>query len=394
MNNNLALIIFASIATCIVLLIIYYYFKERRMKAVIKKSFNQSAQDVILDKKSIILDGINPNTYKEDEFIVNQTDISPMLNNSIASKSDKLNEAKSSITTPPLDVEKSRPITPKIMPSNLTEERINNTSNSAKPNLSSSASDNLALDYILDIEFETIKTIKYLPDLTHLTNKNYDYYVFNKDGNKSLFKPGKKHATKHIQLLLSLVDNNGLINQAQINNIYNDINKLASPENAKLSQSNYVEDILKIGYQLKHLPELKLNLILLIAYLAPAKDVMRFLAKRLIMRDNYFELVNTKCEIMAIIEPNSQLNGTNDYELLSLNCAIHYQADPLNSLDFIFNFIEDFGKEFDIRLLNANQSLFNQANYDSLYERIEKYIATANKFNIKLGSPLIRRVFA
>jgi hypothetical protein len=253
------------------------------------------------------------------------------------------------------------------------------------------------LDFIIDIGFEEVKKIKVLPEITQFSNKPYKLYVLDKNNQWSVYNKGEKYAARALKLVVQLVDHEGIISQAQISNIFNELHKFVLQNDAHIYKSDYEAAIAKIQNQVKHLEkiELNLNLFVILQDSYSYSDLVRFFSSLgLIETNGILQLHENKQIIFSISAENGiALRPGNSYNLLQITASLHKQTDPNHAVEKIFDCAEKIMQSFESRLLTSNKHILGQKDYDAIIHHVKRYVENAKLNGLQIGGELIRRVF-
>ena len=96
------------------------------------------------------------------------------------------------------------------------------------------------------------------------------------------------------------------------------------------------------------------------------------------------------CEI--ITENGELLKKDASYTLLKISSNLHFLANPSETLELIFDILEQFTHKFESRILTINKQIFGEREYNILNKHIRDYKITAQKKGIELGGSLIERI--
>lgn len=387
--NPIQLAIIAVVVILIIGTVGYYWYQEVKFKRMVEHNFNQATNDVITDENTaVIMDGVNYADLQHQQAKPILVKDKHPLDSREAQPVDKL-FAESADTQAVID-----PISDSLIPEDSAEAFFVKIDRLAFPFLHQVNSE---LDFIIDIVFEEPVKLKVLPEITQFTHKPFIFYVLGRDNQWQVFEKGSKYNAQALKLVVELIDKEGIISQAQIANIYNELYKFVLQNHAHIRQSNYEASISQIQHQIKHLANIELNLNL---YLV-TRDKLSYteLNKSLEqtgLRENKgkFEFINNDQLIYTIAnESGNALDHGGQYNLLSINANLHLQSEPLTVVDKIFDFAERFMQQFESRLLTANKQIFGQKDYEALNRYVTNYVATAAKNGVVLGGPLLKRLF-
>lgn len=364
--NSTQLAVIAIVIFSILIVIAYYLYQDTKFKRIVEDNFNQQTDDIIKENKAIVLDGFNQSTPIQTVLFDD-----PVLGDANADL------VQSEIFIPEDSVEAFFVKVDKIyFPF-------------------SSYVDN-ELDLIIDIVFEESKKFKALPNIEQFTSKPFLIYVLDRDNSWKLLVKGEKIIANALKFVIQLVDCDGIINQAQIANIYNDLYKFVLNNDGHIRHSDYKTVINSIQNKIKHLAniELELEMYLLIKDSIDFKTLSKFfISNGLTVNDGKIFYLEDGIELFVISnEDGEKLQNNKLYSTLLISAKLHFQVDPSKTVEKIFDIVEQFTTQFDSRLLTANKQLFGQKEYDGLQRYINNYVISSKKNDIQLGSKLIWRV--
>ncbi len=398
-------LIIAGVILLIVITIGYYWYQEYKFKRMVEKSFNQKTEDVIKGNKAVVMEGSHLDE-KDSHPPIMSKDIAFDLENQ--EHLDELNDHKDNETNLEAELPFNEMVkvdevidsqaleieTPEIeIPEDSAEAFFVKVDAVEFPFAKSIDTD---CDLVVDIVFEEIKKIKVLPEITQFTNKPFVFYVLDKDNHWQDFERGHKYAVKALKLILPLVDKDGVISQAQVANIYNELHKFVIQNDAHIRHSDYETSINNIQNQMRYFNELELDLelYLILKEKTSYANIARFFnGLGLVETNGKFICNENGATLFSISDGNEQnLQHGFEFQLLSLSSSLHFQPDPKSAIERILDYSERFMRQFESRLLTANKQIFEQKDYDSLSRYVSTYVQEAEKHGIKLGSKLIFRI--
>ncbi len=364
--NPIQIAIIAFVVIVILLTLGYYWYDDAKFKKKVENNFNQSTKDILIDENQpTILDGIDASDVHDrvmhnDKFM--QKDIA---HEAVAEVPDDSAEAFF-----------------------ITQDRLSFP-------FASDVNDDL--DLVIDIVFEQAKKLKILPEITQFTHKHLVYYVLDKDNVWHIFEKGQKYLAQAVKLVVQIIDKEGVISQAQVANIYQELHKFVINNDAHIRCSDYEASITQIQEQIKQLNNIELVLELYI--LIKAKQSYAQLAG--FFKDNgftenagQFNYIENNDHLFSIAnESQKALEQSAEYSNLSIVAQLHMHEKPLYVVDKIFDFCERFMAVFESRILTSNKQVVGQREYEQLNSFVKNYTESANKKHIRLGSDLIRRIF-
>ncbi len=393
--NPIQIGIIAFVVIVILLTLAYYWYDDIKFKRKVEDNFNQATRDVLNEDQSVVLDGFEHGSEGIPNKIL-QKDIE--LGDS--SSSDPLLgfqkvETKVVATTPTAEEEFVEPQSDEPVPEDSAEAffvKLDKIEFDYK-----GLEIKRDLDLIVDIVFEDSSKLKILPEITQFTHKHFVFYVLDKDNIWSEFEKGKKYVAKALKLVVQLVDKEGIISQAQIANIYNELHKFVISHGAHIRCSNYQLKIERIQEQIKLFKniELVLELYLLTREKISTRMLSKFLiGEGLVDNQGIFIFSDNNIPLFTIsAEDGRELEAGNEYNKLGIVSKLHLHSNPIAVVDKIFDFGERFMTQFESRMLSTNQQVLTQREFDQLYNYVKNYKDSAEKKQIKLGSSLIKRIF-
>lgn len=399
--NPIQIGIIAFVLIVILLTLAYYWYDDIKFKRKVEDNFNQATRDVLNEDKLVVLDGFERGVEAMPNNILHKDIESVSFNNSdpLLGNLQKVETKASSV---------SKPISTPVAEEDFVEPQ----SNEPVPEDSAEAFfvklDQIEFDYkgleikrdldlIVDIVFEDPAKLKILPEITQFTHKHFVFYVLDKDNMWSEFAKGKKYVAKALKLVVQLVDKEGVISQAQIANIYNELHKFVISHDAHIRCSNYQLKIERIQEQVKLFKnlELVLELYLLTREKISTRGLSKFLTgEGLVDNQGVFVFSDNKTPLFTIsAEDGRELEPGSEYNKLAIVSKLHLHANPIAVVDKIFDFGERFMTQYESRMLSTNQQVLTQREFDQLYNYVKNYKDSAEKKQIKLGSSLIKRIF-
>jgi hypothetical protein len=375
--NPIQIAIITFVVIVILLTLGYYWYDDARFKKKVENNFNQATKDILTDdNKAMILNGVDSQRVQEHRQFMPKdvvegtpTTTDPLMGNHDIYQTDDVPEDSVEAFFVRLD----------------------------KIDFIYSGQLNKNLDLIVDIVFEENKKLKILPEIAQFTHKHFVFYLLDKDNQWQVFEKGKKYVAKAIKLVVQIVDKEGVISQAQIANIYQELHKFVLNNDAHIRCSDYEDSITKIQEQIKHIHniELVLELYLLIRNKQPYNLLAEFFtAHGLVATDGLFSLVENNQILFTIGNESQNVLDTNgEFSTLSIVAQLHLHEKPLHIVDKIFDLCEHFMTKFESRILTSNKQVVGQREYDQLYAFVKNYIDSADKKHIQLGGDLIKRIF-
>lgn len=412
--DTIQLTIIAVVVALILLTISYYLYQEAKFKKMVENNFNQSTHDVIVqENQTFTLDGIDTHKQSTPNSILQRDVAIP----DSAIHTDPLFDLEEVETIAPVHQQQANTphaapemsfFTHEVTPEPAAAPEVNEIihpehsveaffADIHKVDFPFTDGVNPGLDFVVDIGFEEVKKIKVLPEIGQFTNKPFTFYVLDKDNKWSVFNRGEKYVARALKLVVPLVDCEGLISQAQLSNIYNELHKFVMQNEAHIYKSDYEEDISKIGNQIKHLSkiELKLSLFIVTRESYSYADLLRFFGGLgLIDNNGILQLSEGRQVLFKISAENGVPFQTgNVYSLLQVTANLHKQKDPNYAVEKIFDCAEKVMQNFESRLLTSNKHILGQKDYDAIVHHVKKYEDNARLNGLELGGELINRVF-
>lgn len=401
--DMIQLTIIAIVVALILVTIGYYLYKEAKFKKMVENNFNQAAPDVIVEEnRAFTLDGINTqkqstvNPILQKDVAISDMHQDPLFDDiSMAATTQTKHNEISGISSTSSASRNSENITEDIIhPEHSVEAFFANIHKVTFPFAGEITPD---LDFIVDIGFEELKKIKILPEITQFTNKPFKFYVLDKNNQWLVFNKGEKYVAQALKLVVWLVDNEGIISQAQLSNIFNELHKFVMQNHAHIYKSDYETAISKIQGQVKHLEEIELNLSLFIIMQDnySYSDLLRFFSGLgLVDNKGIFQLCENNRQIFNISAENgAAFSAGNLYNLLQITASLHKQKDPNYAVEKIFDYAEKIMHNFEARLLTSNKHILGQKDYDAIIHHVKRYMDNAKLNGLELGGELINRVF-
>lgn len=396
--DTIQLTIIAVVIVLILVTIGYYLYQEAKFKKMVENNFNQATRDVIIEEnKTFTLDGVDAqkqvNTQILQKDVIHKFDepagIDPLFD---------MQEAASTVHANVKDEENifsdTNTVDEVVYPEHSVEAFFADIHKVTFPYCGEVSKD---LDFIVDIGFEEVKKIKVLPEISQFTNKPFKFYVLDKHDQWSVFTKGEKYTLRALKLVVQLVDHEGIISQAQLANIYNELHKFVMQNEAHIYKSDYEMSIAKIQNQIKYLEkiELNLNIYLITQESYSSANLIKFFAKMgLIDNQGILQLQeNNRLVFQISAENGAAFESGKSYNLLQITAGLHKQLDPNYTIEKIFDCAEKTMQNIESRLLTSNKRILEQKDYDAILLHVKKYVDSAKLNGIKLGGDLISRLF-
>lgn len=377
-NLQLALII--MILFFIVLFIAYYLLQEYKFKKVVEENFNQKTNDVILENISLIYTKENYESPISSTLLNKDIELVADSSDSLVIEEDLFNQEERNN---------------EIVPEDSMEAFFERLKKYEFPFLDKV---NDQLDLIIDMVFEAPQFLRQLPSISAFSNKKFNYYILLENGKWELYNGNNRNSIIAVKLVLQLVDKEGIINTAQIINIYNILLQFVIQNNGHIRLSNYEENINiakdKVAFIKKN--ELSLNLFLIL------KDPINFNRLKTIIADfglinqnGIFRLFSEDERVVFEIgdENKNPFVKHNDYKLLSIEMKLHIQSNIQKAVDKLFDFFEYFMNNVESRILTSHKQLFNDNDYDNLIRYLKIYESDLKKSGISIDAELIKRLY-
>jgi hypothetical protein len=392
--NPIQLVIIGIVVILILITISYYLYQEAKFKSMVENNFNQSVDDVITKAdQALILDGVDESKAQISQTHILQKD---MYNDDTHVDNSEHIDLQEEMKAAPLFADDEVvSIQVEKHPEDSVEAFFAEIYQIQFPFL---AEVNADLDFIVDIGFEEITKVKAIPEISQFTTKPFKFYVLDKKDEWQEFAKGNKYSARALKLVVQMIDNDGIISQAQIANIYNELHKFVIQNNAHICKSDYESSITKFQKQIKHLDNIQLNLVLYIILqknkgYSELKEFFNTLG--LIDANGEFLLTDNSGRIIFTIsdEGGKGLVHNQTYSLLQISTSLHKQLDANQAINSVFDCAEKFMEQFESRLLTTNKKVLAQQDYDAIFNHVKQYVTTAQKNNIELGGALIHRLF-
>lgn len=348
--------------------IIYYFYQEAKFKKLVTENFNKSSIDNLSNDHSLVLDGFDE--YNQEKKTILQQDIANSAKNTINLDNDE------------------------ILPADSMEAMFTkyDAFEFRYPN-------NNLVDFTIDVFFDKIIKSKFLPEFAGLSAKAYRVYILEKDGIWSLYQRTKKYQLLGFKLQIELIDDDGLLNEIQIQNIYQQLRDFALKYAGIIRISDYHAQINEIKQQLPHIIKFNLNFELFLM----SKDALSyweweqiFIKNGLKNNNGVFVYYNHKGIGLFVLsnEDGGNLGVNNFYNILLIKTKLHLQNDPVRTIDLIFDLGENIMQHMEARLLTNKHQIFNETDYTNLLNQVNNFVITAKKNGITLGGALVNRIFA
>ncbi len=378
--NPIQIAIIAFVVIVILFTLGYYWYDDARFKKRVEDNFNHANKDILIDENKVtVLDGIDSNFKQID-----------------ASKEFMPKDIFDSQITK-LDPLMDDPIIHDIVeevPEDSVEAFFMKFDSIA---FAYADCVNKKLDLVVDIVFEETRKLKVLPEIGQFTHKHFVFYVLDKDNQWQVFEKGNKYYAKALKLVVQIVDKDGIISQAQISNIYQELHKFVLNNDAHIRCCDYERIINDIQEQIKGLNNIELVLELYL--LTKTKEHYSilsefFISNGLQANSGLFSLVEDNQVLFTIgNESQNSLDKDGEFSILSIVIPLHLHQKPLYVADKVFDLCERFMAKFESRILTSNKQVLAQREYDQLLTFIKNYVDSAKKKQVELGGDLIRRLF-
>ncbi|MCX8514788.1 MAG: hypothetical protein ORN24_04395 [Burkholderiales bacterium] len=405
--NPIQLAIIAFVVVVILITIGYYKYDELRFKKRVENNFNQATDDALITKnKAAVLDSIDANLPQQQTKLM-QRDINskaddsfdPLLDGGVKDSSNKeeasLNSKHISNLLETVTSDEQN-FNNQIIPEDSVEAFFAKVYKITFPFANEI---NAKYDLVIDLVFEDELKIKLLPEISQYSNHSYQIYVLDKNDIWQVYQKSKKYIIKACKVVMLLVDQNGIMNQAQIENVYTEFYNFVLSNNGHIRSSNYIEDLVNIQHEMQALNNIALEIDLFINLEKPqsGSTLAQFLKNYgFAEEDGKFSLLNPqdKTTFFSVIADNGQAIAAKEmYDMLMIKAKYHLQSKPLDVFNQIFDFEEQFRRQFSSVILTAKKNIIKQQEYDQLEKYIKNYTDNAMKKNIQLGGVLIKRLF-
>ena len=424
---QIAIIIFMIII--IVFILCYYWYDDIRFKKKVAANFNHATNDVLLDEnKPAILQSVDRNQkdtsslWQKDIKSSNVQAVDPLLNHEpqlsnrpIKPIADLFEDTPSSVTSQEINAMAAKSETIVYNTNNTIPLQDNIPLPIAEPvapavdsteafffqldqvDFTFSSAIDTELDLVIDIVFESICKIKIFPDITQFTNKEFSIYVLEKNHVWNHFEKGQKYYAKALKIVINFIDHEGIITNVQIENIYHELHKFVINNNGHIRCSDYEKRLQIIQEQSLLYKKIELNLELYLVIKKPLDYSTlnkAFTKYGLVYKNEIFYCIENEKILFSIANADqTTIKPGYEYNMLSIRSNLHFQNNPLQILDKIFDVCEDFFVQFESRLLTTNKQIINQREYQQLCNYLINYTESNQKKGIKLGSPLVYRMF-
>ena len=399
--NPIQLVIIAIVVVLILITISYYLYQEAKFKSMVENNFNQAVDDVITrEDQAFVLDGIDESKVQTNADILQKDTYIDNVHINKVQATSMHSYIPDQVKIDPLFAEDEIVVDTIVEPANShpedsVEAFFAHIYLVPFPFLAEIDAD---LDFIVDIGFEEITKVKVIPEISQFTTKPFKIYVLDKNDEWHVFVKGNKYNARAIKLVIQMIDGDGIISQAQIANIYNELHKFVIQNNAHICKSDYESSITKFQKQIKYLDEIQLNLVLymILKENKSYNELKKFFnTQGLVEANGEFLLTDKTGRVIFTIndEFGRGLVPDMSYNLLQISANLHKQLDANNAVNSIFDYAEKFMEQFESRLLTTSKQALVQKDYDAIINHVKQYVITADRNNIELGGALIQRLF-
>ena len=329
--NETQIAIIGLVAVIVITIIGYYLYQENKFKKMVEKNFNQSTNDVLEQDQGVVFE--NQATNQKSSFQSSERSVEAI----------QVETNVELLATTNLDPLLDGPI------------EINNPQNDSlfakyeERKFPYADKISAEFDHVIDIYFAKPVKIKALPEIAQFTNKTLQIYILEKNLGWSLYERAKKYQADGIKVISNIIDSDGLATSLQLNNLYNELSNFASRNNGIIRQNDLELELRRIQQQLKHVFEI---------------------------RD----------------ENGKPLNESSNYQVLSIFAKLHHHENPLDVINEIFDFAENYMQYFESRMLSTNRMLMTEKEFSALDKQVKNYINQCNRKGLSLGSEIILRV--
>jgi len=381
--NLVQLSIVAVIAIIILAVIGYFWFQEAKFKKIVENNFNQRVNDAIATSQDLVMDGTPVGVQAKSKNVVEKDIV-----NFLAPESEQFNTVSNA---PQSTITVTQP--EEDFPEDSVEALFAALNKIPFPFAHEIDS---SLDYIVNIAFEQPLKIKVLPDVASYTQKHYRIFVLDSENRWHIHEKTNKHNTLALKVVVSLLDRSGVINQAQLENLYKELFKFTMHHQGFIEQPNYEQNIAKISDQVKFLGQssLELELFLVLKQSVDYTNLTNFLTlnsfKKIDGKFHYIE--NGVTQYVITDEDGGDIIQNGSYSLLRIVSSLHFLPAPKTTVDNIFDFVERFMEKFESRVLTTSRQLFGEREYNTLMRHVQNYVSNAQRHQIELGGELIKRL--
>lgn len=393
--NQIQFIMTAVVLGIILILIGYYWYQEAKFRRMVENNFNQKTGDALMQNETVMIF-----SGESEQHLSQNTNTKPIVHKDIFGNHEEM-----TTDTHRVDQQASKAnARNSVLDQTVVEmEDIPEDSVEAlfaavdKINFQFAHEINNDLDFVVDIVFEENQKLKVLPDIAQFTSKAFEFYVLDRHGIWYKCDKIKKYTTHALKLVVQMADNDGLISQAQLSNIYNELYRFVIANHAHIRKSDYESAIEQIRLQIAKLAEVTLDLELYLII----KDKIGYPSVAQFLKDSGFIetpegsacMQENRVLFTIADEDGKPLERGHEYRMLSMVAKLHMQTDPLAVVDTVFDFAERFISRFESRILSANKMPLEQKDYEALMSYITDYVADAKRNHIQLGSALMHRLY-
>ena len=400
--DSLRITVVVAIVVVIFCVIVYYLYQETKFKKMVENSFNQKTDDVLMQGKNNIVFGgeslnrgiqVDDDILQKDKLDIFETrvevevldTVDPILANEEETKLSKR------IDKDELDIFVVKE--EQVIPADSMEAFFAKFDKIEFPFLNELDD---SLDLVIDLVLEENIKIKNLCEISQFTQKKFQFYVLDKNNSWLKFEFGKKYVISGLRLIVELVDRDGIINQAQISNMYDILYRFALEHHGHIRCSDYLSDLEKIKNMVNQIEAIELDLNL---YLVTQDDISYFDLAKFLSMNNFvaengvFRYKQDGVPLFEISDENSnEFSKDKNYHLFTITSKMHLQKDPLKTTEEILDFMEIFMNNFESRILTANKLVFGDKEYRALIAYVYDYVKKLEKYDIKIGGTLLQRV--
>lgn len=376
--NETQIAIIGLVAIIVLAIIGYYLYQENKFKKMVEKNFNQATNDVLEHEQGVVFENQATNqksSFQSSERSVEAIQIETNVELPATANLDPLLDGPIEINNPQNDSlfakyeERKFPYADKI---------------------------SAEFDHVIDIYFAKPVKIKALPEIAQFTNKTLQIYILEKNLGWSLYERAKKYQADGIKVISNIIDSDGLATSLQLNNLYNELSSFASRNNGIIRQNDLELELRRIQQQLKHVfdIQLELELFLLNKESVEVRQLDKYFINSGFTNWNgvYKYSLNGKTIFEIRDENGKPLNESANYQVLSIFAKLHHHADPLEVINEIFDFAENYMQYFESRMLSTNRMLMTEKEFSALDKQVKNYINQCNRKGLSLGSEIILRV--
>ena len=408
--NNFNLLAIFLVFIIFTIILIYYIYEDLKFKKKLKSNFNLFTTDILINNERItVLDADND---KNDHKLIMQKDIVNKNNDSdqklflFDNKDHKyvnenINEYDLFSINKPLQKSQSFLDTEELKETHIVQEIPIGSMEEFFLELDKipfpfDEKINNKLDFVIDIIFENVHKLKFLPQINQFIIAPFECYVLNKN---SIWIPysGKKYEVKALKLIISLVDCHGPMNTNKINLIYNELHQYVVKNNAHLRLSEYNDNLISINKKYNSIKNIDF---LFQIYIKVSNPIIGLKLHKYLIENKFtenngkYDYIHNNVNLFTIsAENHNPINKKDELYIILISSKFHLVNNVLYAFDQIIDFSEEFMRNFNAHLYTINKKLINQEEFDILNNQVEEYNDKLNAINIKSETELINRIF-